>query len=68
VKDYALVGQTGAEERRRKNMAIVRSHIVEQTNELAKKIQVRKRKTDENVPTGDFLTATFLDVVEEHFN
>ena len=49
-------------------MAIVRSHTVEQTNEKAKKMQVHKETTDDNVPTGAFLTTTFLDVVEEHYN
>ena len=31
-------------------------------------MQVHKETTGDNVPTGAFLTTTFLDVVEEHFN
>ena len=67
VKDTALVGQTGAEERRRNNMAIIRSHTVEKANEMAKNKQVHKKRMRDNVPDGSNLTTSFLDVVEKQF-
>ena len=69
VKDTALAGQTGAEERRRNNVAIIRSHTVEETNKLARRKQVHKIDgTSDQVPSGSKLTSSFLDVVEEQFN
>ena len=68
VKDTALAGQTGAEERRRNNIAIIRSHTVEETNMLARKKQIHKTEGQENhVPTGSKLTSCFLDVVQTQF-
>ena len=69
VKDTGLAGQTGAEERRRNNVAIIRSHTVEETNKIARKKQVHKiDDQSDHVPSGSKLTSSFLDVIEEQFN
>ena len=68
VKNTALARQTGAEEQRRNNIAIIRSHTVEETNMLARKKQIHKTEGQENhVPTGSKLTSCFLDVVQTQF-
>ena len=68
VKDTALAGQTGAEERRRNNVAIIRLHTVEETNMLARRKQVHKIDgTSDQVPSESKLTSSFLDVVEKQF-
>ena len=65
MKDAAITGQTGAEEKRRSDLSIIRSHTFRETNKLAQMLQTYKddNKKD-HVPIGFKLTVTFLSEVE----
>lgn len=68
VKDAAFTGQTGAEERRRSNMAIIRSHTVRITKAMSTAKQKHTKEGKSHRPHGSKLTSTFLNVVDEQFN
>ena len=69
VKDAAFSGQTGAEERRRNELSIIRSHLLEQTISLAQILQVHGEPSSKShTPQGSKLTATFLNEVERQAN
>ena len=69
VKDAAFSGQTGAEERRRNELSIIRSHLLEQTISLAQILQVHGEPSSKShTPQGSKLTATFLNEVELQAN
>ena len=66
VKDAALTGQTGAEERRRNNMSVIRSHTVSLSKQYA--VEKQEKNTEgEHRPHGSKFTASLLDVIEEQF-
>ena len=68
VKDAGFTGQTGAEERRRNNMAIIRSHTVRVTNALSEGKQEHFKKVEyKQRPSGSKLTSTFLDVCKKQY-
>ena len=67
VKDTALTGQTGAEERRRNNMSVIRSHTVSLSKQYAVEKQEHKNEEKEHRPHGSKFTASLLDVIESQF-
>ena len=69
VKDIALIGQKEPWEIRQNDAAIIKSHIVEETNMLARQNHVHEIDgTLDHVSSGSKLISHFLDVVEEQFN
>ena len=66
IKDAAITGQTGAEEKRRSELAIIRSHTLGATNKLAQVLQTHKHNgTKDHAPLGVKLTTSFLNEVEK---
>ena len=70
LKDAAFSGQTEEEEKRRNELSIILSHLLEQTNTLAQTLQVYKEETNTKYHAlqGYKLTTTSLHEVGRQTN
>ena len=65
VKDAGITGATGAEEKRRNELSIIRSHSLGVTNKLAQLLQVHKDgDKKDHAPQGSNFTSSFLNEFE----